>query len=183
MIWSAKELDFDEMEKYTTDTEWSARVKEMLTVPAWDEFIHITAPKMTYEISDVKEEGGTTKVTAKITYFDAADIYNDAINEYFSRAMQTVMEQGADASEEDIAGVLEEILSEKAETMEDKFTESTITFESRKKDGWRISNLGEDFNAVLTATLTDVADDLGNEAAEDADSMLDSQTEAPAATE
>ena len=188
LLEGAKELNFEEMEKYTAGDEWTERVKELMEVPAWKNFMEITAPKMTYEIGDVSEEGDTTKVTAKIKYFDASDIYEEAINEYFSQALQLAMtmednEEDAEKNAEDIQNILNDILMEKAETMEDNFADMTIVFETQEKDGCRIVNIGDDFNAMLTANLTAVADKLGEDTAESMGDTLETASETPSAAD
>lgn len=159
---ASKEVDFDKMANYTTDDAWDDQVEEMMTIDAWKNFLDITAPKMTYEIKNVAEDGAQTVVTVQIKYVDGTEAYTAAMNEYFTQAI-AMMSEDEEIDEQAIVDLLDEILKEKAKDMEEKYSEKTIDFICENGDDYRINNVDAEFAAVVTANLTAIADSLGED--------------------
>lgn len=155
---ASKELDFDKMAQYTTESTWDDQVEEMMTIDAWKNFMEITAPKMTYEIQTVEND----TVTVKIKYFDGTEVYTAAMNEYFTQAM-AMMSEEENVDEDAIVDLLDDILKEKTKDMEETYAEKTMNFVCDEDSGYRIANVDQDFAAILTANLTAIADTLGQD--------------------
>lgn len=163
LLEAAKEVDFDGMANYTTDNTWDDQVEEMVTVDAWKNFFEVTAPKMTYEITNVAEKGDQTTVTVNIKYFDGTEVYTAAINEYFTEAM-AMMTEDENMDEQAIMDLLDDILQEKTKDMEEKYSEKTMEFVCENGNDYRINNVDAEFAAVVTGNLTAIADSLGEDA-------------------
>ncbi len=160
LLEASKEVNFDKMANYTTDDTWDDQVEEMVTVDAWKNFMDITAPKMTYEITNVSDNGDQTTVTVDIKYFDGTEVYTVAMNEFVTEAF-AMLSENKDMTEEETMDLLNDILEEKSKDMEETFSEKTIDFVCENNNDYKINNMDAEFAAVLTANLTAIADSLG----------------------
>ncbi len=188
---AAKSADFEKMESYTENADWDERIKDMMTIDAWKNFVTAAASRMTYEIADTKEEGKKTVFTVKFQYVDGTDAYNDAINEYYQKALSMVAEDLDEVDDEEIIAVLDETLQKKMDNIDSYMAETVLTFTSDEGEGYRLTDVGDDFVAVFSANLTTVAKDMENETVDsldiDVNGVLSSETPAesgaPAQTE
>lgn len=180
LLKAAQATDLDTAEEYTSDAEWDAQLKEMLTIDAWKNIIPVNAAKMTYEISGTQEgEGKTTLVTAKIKYLDCTLLYNQAMNEFFTKALNMVSQSEDSVSDEQVIQMLDEILQEKMKNMEETYVEKDVVFTCDNKDGYRIRQVSEPLAGIISCNLTEIADELGENVDTSMDAADGSATAAP----
>lgn len=117
---------------------------------------------MSYKITKTSFhiQNGTASVTAHIRYLDGADIYKETITEFLKQIVSTAF-SGSTLTEEETEQKLAALLEEKSSTVEDKFTETDITYPVIEADGqWKIVALDADTVRVMSANFTNVQDEI-----------------------
>ena len=117
---------------------------------------------MSYKITKTSFhiQNGTASVTAHIRYIDGANIYKETITEFLKQIVSTAF-SGSTLTEEETEQKLATLLEEKSSTVEDKFTETDITYPVIEADGqWKIVTLDADTVRVMSANFTNVQDEI-----------------------
>lgn len=166
---AAQEADFDEMEECIADESWDTNLRQTLTVDAWMNFVEEQAPKITYEVKNVEDGGKEATVTVEATYIDGADAYNAAFNACFSEitAQMSDEESTEEMTEDVIYESLDNHLKEEAAGLDEEACKKTVTltFTCSKDDDWKVTAVGDDFLALVSANLTGYAEALGDTSA------------------
>ncbi|MCF0106457.1 MAG: hypothetical protein HUJ53_06810 [Holdemanella sp.] len=107
------------------------------------------AAKMEYTIKDSKVDGDKATVSVDATYVDASSLLSQAMTYYLSRALQLAF---TGASEEELNQIFVTAFNETKDSYQTKTATCTIQFECTKdKDGWKITNVSNEFYDVITA--------------------------------
>ncbi len=110
------------------------------------------AAQMTYTLGEVTVDGETATVPVHITYVNAADVFTQALSEYFLQAFSLAL-TGAD--EEQLTQLMMDLLKEKMETVSTSTGEADLTFTCQQTDGeWKIAALTDDQLTSLTRILS-----------------------------
>ena len=120
------------------------------------------AAQMTYTLGEVTVDGETATVPVHITYVNAADVFTQALSEYFLQAFSLAL-TGAD--EEQLTQLMMDLLKEKMETVSTSTGEADLTFTCQQTDGeWKIAALTDDqltsLTRILSCGILDVTQDL-----------------------
>ena len=110
------------------------------------------AAQMTYTLGEATVDGETATVPVHITYVNAADVFTEALSEYFLQAFGLAL-TGAD--EEQLSQLMMDLLKEKMETVSTSTGEADLTFTCQQTDGkWKIAALSDDQLTSLTRILS-----------------------------
>lgn len=176
-------MDFDGMSALLQSNDLSALDDADIRDEAYTAFFQGINQKMTYKITKNKFniQNGTASITVRITYIDGSDIYKETITEFLKQIVSTAF-SGQEMSEEETQQKLAAILQEKAGTVEDKFTESSLTYPLIKtSNGWKIVSLDDETVKIMSANFKNVQDEINNELVgleQDTESEAPSQTAA-----
>lgn len=114
--------------------------------------VYSWAAQMTYTLGEVTVDGETATVPVHITYVNAADVFTQALSEYFLQALSLAL-TGAD--EEQLTQLMMDLLKEKMETVSTSTGEADLTFTCRRIDGqWKIAALSDDQLDVLARLIS-----------------------------
>lgn len=114
--------------------------------------VYSWAAQMTYTLGEVTVDGETATVPVHITYVNAADVFTQALSEYFLQAFSLAL-TGAD--EEQLTQLMMDLLKEKMETVSTSTGEADLTFTCRRIDGqWKIAALSDDQLDVLARLIS-----------------------------
>lgn len=154
-------MNFDGMKALLQSNDMSALDDADITSKPTPLFKKINE-KMSYKITKTsfQIQNGTASVTAHIRYIDGADIYKETITEFLKQIVSTAF-SGSTLTEEETEQKLASLLDEKSSTVEDKFTETDITYPVIESDGkWKIVALDADTVRVMSANFTNVQDEI-----------------------
>ena len=157
-----REMNFDGMKALLQSNDMSALDDADITSNAYTSFFKKINEKMSYKITKTsfQIQNGTASVTAHIRYIDGADIYKETITEFLKQIVSTAF-SGSTLTEEETEQKLASLLDEKSSTVEDKFTETDITYPVIESDGkWKIVALDADTVRVMSANFTNVQDEI-----------------------
>lgn len=155
-------MNFDGMKALLQSNDMSALDDADITSNAYTSFFKKINEKMSYKITKTsfQIQNGTASVTAHIRYIDGADIYKETITEFLKQIVSTAF-SGSTLTEEETEQKLASLLDEKSSTVEDKFTETDITYPVIESDGkWKIVALDADTVRVMSANFTNVQDEI-----------------------
>ena len=155
-------MNFDSMKALLQSNDMSALDDADITSNAYTSFFKKINEKMSYKITKTsfQIQNGTASVTAHIRYIDGADIYKETITEFLKQIVSTAF-SGSTLTEEETEQKLASLLDEKSSTVEDKFTETDITYPVIESDGkWKIVALDADTVRVMSANFTNVQDEI-----------------------
>lgn len=166
---AAQKADFEKMEDCIADENWNANLEQTLTVDAWMNFIEEQAPKITYEVKNVEEDGKEATVTVEATYIDGVDAYNKAFSACFSEITAQMTDEAAaeEMTEDVIYESLDKHLKEEAKNLDEEACKKTVTltFTCSKDDDWKVTTVEDEFLALVSANLTGYAEALNGTAA------------------
>jgi len=160
-----KKLDFETMQKYTTnsfntDTELEDLIKE--EYPEYADLLKLvkeSASKITYSITnsivdDNNDDQAT--VTVEFKYYDYSPVILDAMSNYFSKAFAMAF---GGASEEEIGQAFADSIKESYLSVSPDEATETINFECVKKEGgWLISNAPKELAIVMFGNIASALD-------------------------
>lgn len=160
-----QKMDFEGMSAQLQSSDLSALDHADIRDDSYAEFFRGINQKMTYKISKNKFniQNGTANITVHIKYIDGSDIYKETITEFLRQIVSTAF-SGAELSEEETQQKLADILQDKANVVEDKFTEADITYPLVKtNEGWKIMSLDDETVKIMSANFTNVQDEINNQ--------------------
>lgn len=182
---SVQQMDFTAMESMLQSNDLSALDNADIRNDVYAEFFKSINGKMTYEIrrNDFDIQNGTARITARIRYVDGSDIYKETVSEFLRQIVSKAF-SGESLTEEDTQARLASILSEKAASLDDKFSETDIVYPVIKTtDQWKIVSLDEETVKLMSANFKSVEDEISQSLA-DAEAQSDGSTpQTPAAAE
>ena len=155
-------MNFDGMKNLLQSNDMSSLDNADITSDAYSSFFKKINEKMSYKITKTSFhiQNGTASVTAHIKYIDGADIYKETITEFLKQIVSTAF-SGTTLTEEETQQKLAALLDEKSGTLDDKFTETDITYPLVEVDGkWKIVSLDADTVKVMSANFTNVQDEI-----------------------
>lgn len=156
-----KNMDFDGMASRLQSSDLSALNNADIRNEAYADFFRQINSKMSYEIkkNNFDIQNGTAKITVLIKYIDGSDIYQEAISEFLRQIVSAAFSgENVEDAQEEAQKRLASILSEKASTVEDKFTDTEITYPLiRENNVWKIVALNEDTVKIMSANFKNVA--------------------------
>lgn len=183
-----KNMDFDGMASRLQSSDLSALDNADIRNEAYEDFFRQINSKMSYEITknSFDIQNGTAKITVLIKYIDGSDIYQEAISEFLRQIVSAAFSgENVENAQEEAQERLASILSEKASTVEDKFTETEITYPLIREDNvWKIVALNEDTVKIMSANFKNVAAEIEktldvttNEASDSSEEEISSPSE------
>lgn len=155
-------MDFDGMSAFLQSQDLSALDNADIRNEAYADFFRTNSSKMTYKIlkNAFHIENGTASVTVLLRYIDGEEIYRESITEFLRQMVSTAF-SGKQPSEEETRQMLSSILMEKAESMEDVFTESQVTYPLIQiDDDWKIVALDEDTVRIMSSNFVNVQNEI-----------------------
>lgn len=158
-------MDFDGMSAQLQSNDLSALDNADIRDDAYTDFFRSINQKMSYKITgnDFNIQNGTANVTVRITYIDGSDIYKETISEFLRQIVATAFSD-EELTEEETQQKLAAILKEKSSTVEDRFTESELTYPVIKTaGGWKIVSLDDETVRIMSANFKNVEDEINNE--------------------
>lgn len=176
-------MDFDGMSTRLQSSDLSALDDADIRDDAYTEFFQSINQKMSFKITknDFNLQNGTANVTIRIKYIDGSDIYKETISEFLRQIVATAF-SGEELTEEETQQKLAAILKEKSTTVEDKFTESDLTYPVIKtNNGWKIVSLDDETVKIMSANFKNVEDEINNELVAIESGAETSSKESPAA--
>ena len=126
---SVRKMDFTSMENMLQSKDLSALDNADVRNATYEAFFKEINSKMTYNIykNSFDIQNGTARITVHIKYIDGSDIYKETISEFLRQVVSTAF-SGEELTEEETQQKLASILSEKARSLEDKFSETDIVY-------------------------------------------------------
>lgn len=184
---SIRKMNFEVMESMLQSSDLSALDNADIRDAAYTDFFKSINEKMSYKIrkNSFDIQNGTAQVTARIRYVDGSDIYKETVSE-FLRQVVSEMFSGKTLTEEEARQKLAALLSEKAASLEDKFSETDIVYPLIKINGqWKIVALDDETVKLMSANFKSVEDEIMQSlSASDADSLSGVMaSQAPSASE
>lgn len=161
---SVRKMDFTSMENLLQSKDLSALDNADVRNATYEEFFKEINSKMTYNIykNSFDMQNGTARITVHIKYIDGSDIYKETISEFLRQIVSTAF-SGEELTEEETQQKLASILSEKARTLEDKFSETDIVYPLIKTgDQWKIVALDEETVKLMSANFKSVEEEIRN---------------------
>lgn len=155
-------LDFDAMQSHLQSADLSALDNADVTNAAYESFFKSINAKMTWSITKTSFsfQNGTADVTARIRYIDGSDIYRETVTEFLRQIVSSAF-SGESLTEQETQEKLAAILMEKSESLEDKFSETDITYPMIKVDGqWKITSLDDETVKIMSANFKSVEDEI-----------------------
>lgn len=182
---SVQEMDFDSMSALLQNTDLSLLDEADIRDETYSDFFHDINSKMTFDITanHFRIHNGTASVTAHIRYIDGSNIYKETITEFLRQIVSTAF-SGESLTEQETRETLSSLLHEKAQSVEDSFSETEITYPIVKtENGWKIVSLDEETVTIMSANFKTVEDEI-NQSLSDMESGNGSASQtAPEATE
>ena len=159
---SIQKMDFTAMESMLQSSDLSALDNADVRNDTFTDFFKSINEKMTYKIrkTNFDIQNGTAQVTARIRYVDGSDIYRETVSEFLRQIVSKAF-SGESLTEEETQQKLASILSEKASTLEDKFSETDIEYPLIKINGqWKIVALDDETVKMMSANFKSVEDEI-----------------------
>lgn len=179
---NVQNMNFEGMKSLLQSNDMSSLDNADITNEAYKAFFQSMNQKMTFDIqkTEFNLTTGTANITARIKYIDGSDIYKETITEFLKQIVSTAF-SGEELTEEQTQQKLASLLEENAGTVENKYTESDITYPLIKAGGqWKIVSLDSETVRLMSANFTNVQDEINQSLVEM--EKNDSQTqETPAA--
>lgn len=183
-----QQMNFENMASLLQSSDLSALDNADIRNDAYTGFFKKINKKMTYKVTKnhFDMQNGTAQVTAHIKYIDGTDIYKETISEFLRQIVSAAL-SGEDVTEAETLTQqkLASILSEKADIIEDKFTETDITYPVIKENNqWKIVALDDETVKIMSANFKNVEDEI-NQSLTSMEEGNENNTlqEAPAASE
>lgn len=184
-----KNMNFDGMASHLQSSDLSALDNADIRNEAYESFFRQINSKLSYEITknSFDFQNGTAKITVLIRYIDGTDIYKEAISEFLRQIVSAAFSgENVDDAQKEAQERLASILSEKASVVEDKFTETELTYPLiRENRVWKIVALNEDTVKIMSANFKNAAEEvhktLNTTAEEVSDSAPEESPSAPQA--
>ena len=172
---SMKKMDFASMESFLQSNDLSALDNADVRNATYEDFFKEINTKMTYKIykNNFDIQNGTAHISVHLKYIDGTDIYKETISEFLRQIVSTAF-SGDELTEEETQQKLAAILSEKAASVEDKFSETDIVYPLIKtSDQWKIVALDEETVKIMSANFKSVEEEINNSinGTEDEDTM------------
>lgn len=156
---AGQSLNIEEMEKYVNSKEKaSEKFKESTKDDYMFDYLKKSNSKMTYSIEKSEVNGDNATVTVKCKFIDSTDLMSAVMGDYLTKAMGAAFTEGDKA---DTDKIMKDVFTEKLKDNKDKFTEKTIKVECVKsKDSWKIKEVSDDLENVLSANMVTVSKNL-----------------------
>ena len=148
-------LDFGTMEGMLQSGDLSALDNADVRNATYESFFKSINAKMTWKTTKTSFnfQAGTAEVTARIRYVDGADIYRETVTEFLRQIVSSAF-SGESLTEQETQAKLASILTEKAASLEDKFTETDVVYPMiRVKNQWKVAVLDDEREGVLENVL------------------------------
>lgn len=155
-------MDFNGMSAFLQDGDLSQLDEADIRDETYAGFFQEINSKMTYDITEnhFRITNGTANVTARIRYIDGSNIYKETITEFLRQIVSTAF-SGEDLTEQETRETLSSILQEKAQSAQDSFSETEITYPLIKTEsGWKILSLDEETVTFMSANFKTVEDEI-----------------------
>ncbi|MDO4340184.1 MAG: DUF5067 domain-containing protein [Eubacteriales bacterium] len=181
---NVQQMDFNGMSALLQSNDLTALDNADIRTAAYTGFFQKINQKMTFEIkkNQFNIQNGTANVTAHIKYIDGSDIYKETISEFLRQVVSNAF-SGRELEEEEIQTLLAGILEEKAASMEDKYSETDITYPVIEANGqWKIVSLDEETVKIMSANFKNVEDEINNTIASMDETSDTGETQTPEAT-
>ena len=105
-------------------------------------------------------DGDTANVVVNFNYANLSPVMSDTLTEYMKQAFSLVLN---DVTEEEMDALFNNIFNETYKSSEIQMIDSTLEFKCKKTDnGWKITELPNDFYDVLSANIVSMFDDITN---------------------
>lgn len=159
---SIQKMDFTSMESQLQSNDLSALDNADIRNAAYQDFFSSINAKMTYKIVKTRFsfQDGTAEVTARIRYIDGTNIYKETITEFLRQIVSSAF-SGENLTEEETQNKLASILTEKAASLEDTFTETDVTYPMIKVNGlWKVTSLDDETVKIMSANFKSVEDEI-----------------------
>lgn len=170
-----KAMDFDDMTSLIQSNDLSALDEADIREEAYQNFFHEINQKMTYSIekNSFSIQNGTAVITVKLKYIDGSDIYMETITEFLRQIAATAF-AGGSMTEEETQQKLAEILNEKAQSVPDKYMETSISYPMIKiQNHWKVVSLDDETVKIMSANFKNVQDEINQ-------SLIDMESEVTA---
>ena len=184
-------LDFGTMEGMLQSGDLSALDNADVRNASYESFFKSINAKMTWKVTRTRFsfQDGTAEVTARIRYVDGSDIYRETVTEFLRQIVSSAF-SGESLTEQETQDKLASILNEKAASLEDKFSETDITYPMIKVNGqWKVTSLDDETVKIMSANFKSVEDEISqtladtDSASDGTDGTADSTAQAPAASD
>lgn len=176
-----KNMNFDGMASHLQSSDLSALDNADIRNEAYEPFFRQINEKLSYEITknSFDFQNGTAKITVLIRYIDGTDIYQEAISEFLRQIVSAAFSgENVDDAQKEAQERLASILSEKASVVEDKFTETELTYPLiRENRVWKIVALNEDTVKIMSANFKNAAEEVHKTLNTTAEEVSDSEPE------
>ena len=176
-----KNMNFDGMASHLQSSDLSALDNADIRNKAYEPFFRQINEKLSYEITknSFDFQNGTAKITVLIRYIDGTDIYQEAISEFLRQIVSAAFSgENVDDAQKEAQERLASILSEKASVVEDKFTETELTYPLiRENRVWKIVALNEDTVKIMSANFKNAAEEVHKTLNTTAEEVSDSEPE------
>lgn len=176
-----KNMNFDGMASHLQSSDLSALDNADIRNEAYESFFRQINSKLSYEITknSFDFQNGTAKITVLIRYIDGTDIYKEAISEFLRQIVSAAFSgENVDDAQKEAQERLASILSEKASVVEDKFTETELTYPLiRENRVWKIVALNEDTVKIMSANFKNAAEEVHKTLNTTAEEVSDSAPE------
>lgn len=159
---SIQKMDFASMEAQLQSNDLSALDNADIRNVAYQDFFSSINQKMTYKIVKTRFsfQDGTAQITARIRYIDGTNIYKETITEFLRQIVSSAF-SGKNLTEEETQNKLASILTEKAASLEDTFTEADVTYPMIKVNGlWKVTSLDDETVKIMSANFKSVEDEI-----------------------
>lgn len=169
---AAQTLDFDSMSQVIKNGDLSPLESADLTSEAYQDFFRKVNSKMTFEITNLDYQWDHATVTADIRYLDGTQLYKESISDFLKQVVSSSF-AGKKLNTSDYEAMLSGLLTEKADTITDEYTQMSVSYPLEKTgDTWVISEISEDTLQVISANFKSVTGDL-NSSIEDIENGTD----------
>lgn len=168
---NVRTMNFDGISALLQDENVDLLDEADITSEAYSSFFKKINEKMSFKITGTSFhiQNRTASVTAHIRYIDGSDIYKETITEFLKQIVSTAF-SGTTLSEEETQQKLAALLEEKSTAVEDRFTETDITYPLIQTGGkWKIVTLDPDTVKVMSANFSNVQSELSQSLAEVSD--------------
>lgn len=176
-----KNMNFDGMASHLQSSDLSALDNADIRNEAYEPFFRQINEKLSYEITQnsFDFQNGTAKITVLIRYIDGTDIYKEAISDFLRQIVSAAFSgENVDDAQKEAQERLASILSEKASVVEDKFTETELTYPLiRENRVWKIVALNEDTVKIMSANFKNAAEEVHKTLNTTAEEVSDSEPE------
>ena len=164
-------LDFGTMESMLQSADLSALDNADVRNAAYESFFKSINAKMSWKITRThfSFQEGTAEVTARIRYIDGSDIYRETVAEFLRQIVSSAF-SGESLTEQETQNKLASILNEKANSLEDKFTEADVMYPMINVNGqWKITALDDETVKIMSANFKSVEDEISQALADSAE--------------